>query len=124
MKAIAKLGLAVVIVGILANLLFGKSGDKDADIPALIKSGALLVDVRTAGEFSSGHFEGAVNIPYDIIARAIDQYTTDKSRVVIVYCRSGNRSAHAKQSLIQTGYTNVVDGGGLGQMEKALKDKR
>lgn len=118
MKNIGKIGLAVLVMGFLANLLFGGGGDKDVNIPALIENGALVIDVRTRGEFDSGHIEGAINIPYDVIARAIDQRTTDKTASIIVYCRSGNRSSHAKRSLIQTGYTNVVDAGSFGRMQK------
>ena len=118
MKTIGKIGLAVVVGFLLVNLLFGGGGDKQADIPKLLKEGALVVDTRTPGEFSNGHVKGAINIPYDIIARSIDQYETNKTQSIIVYCRSGSRSAYAKRYLIDAGYTNVVDGGSIGHMQK------
>lgn len=107
-------------MGILANLLFGGGADKDADVPALIKSGALVIDTRTAGEFAGGHIDGALNIPYDIIAGAIGQQKTDKSKAIIVYCHSGARSASAKRTLNKAGYTNVVNAGSLHRMRKLL----
>ena len=51
-------------MSILAHFLFGGGADKDADISALIKEGALVVDTRTAGEYAGEHIEGAINIPF------------------------------------------------------------
>ncbi|MDF7824357.1 rhodanese-like domain-containing protein [Pontiellaceae bacterium B12227] len=121
MKTLGKIGLAVVVGFLFVNLLFGGKGDKGADIPKLLKEGALLIDTRTPGEFSNGHVQGAINIPYDIIARAIDQYETNKTQSIIVYCRSGSRSSYAKRYLIDAGYTNVVDAGSIGNMQKQAR---
>jgi len=115
---LVKIGLVVITMGILANLLFGGGADKDVDIPALIKDGALLIDVRTAQEFSAGHIEGAINIPYNVINRETGNHAKDKS--IIVYCHTGARSAAAKRSLIGAGYTTVVNGGSLHRMHKIL----
>lgn len=106
-------------MSIIANLLFGGSPDKDADIPALIQAGALVIDVRTSREFSAGHIEGAINIPYNVIDRKIGDHAKDKP--IIVYCHSGARSASAKRTLEQMGYTNVVNGGSLHRMRKQLQ---
>ena len=107
-------------MSILGNMLLRGGADKDVDIPALVRNGALVIDTRTAGEFAGGHIEGAVNIPYDIIGNVIEKYETDKSRSIIVYCHSGARSASAKNALMQAGYTNVVNGGGAHHMRRAL----
>ncbi|MDF7806673.1 rhodanese-like domain-containing protein [Pontiellaceae bacterium B12219] len=120
-KTIGKIALAVVVALLFTNLLFGGGGDNNADVAAQVKDGALIIDTRTPGEFSNGHVQGALNIPYDSIARSISQYETNKTKTIIVYCRSGNRSAHAKQSLISTGYTNVIDAGSIGNMHRQLK---
>ncbi len=73
----------------------------------------ILVDVRTAEEFASGHIPTAVNIPYDTI---LDKPPTrDKAALIIVYCRSGSRSAMAYRALIGAGYTNVVNFGAIGK---------
>jgi len=109
-------------MSILATLFFGGGADKDADIPALIKDGALVVDTRTAGEYAGGHIDGAINIPYDSIAHGIGKHQTDKSKCIIVYCHSGTRSSTAKKILTGAGYTNVVNGGSLRRMHKHLAE--
>ncbi len=121
MKGIIKTGLAVVIMSLLGNLVFRGGADKGIDIPKRIEDGALVIDARTAGEFSGGHIEGAINIPYDVIGHVIGKHEADKSRSIIVYCHSGARSALAKKTLEGEGYTNVVNGGGLHHMVKALE---
>ncbi len=108
-------------MGFLANLLFGGGTVRTQNIPSLIKDGALVIDVRSAGEFSGGHIEGSINIPHTVIAKKIAQHETDKAKSIIVYCRSGARSSTAKKSLEDKGYTNIINGGGLGDMEKILK---
>lgn len=82
----------------------------------MVESGALLIDVRTAEEFASGHLEQARNIPLSEVAtgfRAID-----KSQPIVVYCRSGNRSSIALQALVKQGFINVHNGGGLSEMQQ------
>lgn len=120
MKTGIKIGLAVIGMGILGSLLFGGAPDRDADIPGLIQSGALLIDVRTPGEYAAGHIDGAVNIPYDRIALELSDIPKD--RPIIVYCRSGSRSAHAKRTLESAGCTAVVNGGGLQRMRSLLEE--
>lgn len=118
-----KTTLVVVLMGFLVNLLFGGGTKITSDIPALIKDGALVIDVRSAGEFSGGHIEGAINIPHTVISKEIALHEVDKTKVVIVvYCRSGARSSAAKKSLEGAGYTNVINGGGLRDMRKILAE--
>ncbi|HJL16363.1 MAG TPA: rhodanese-like domain-containing protein [Sandaracinaceae bacterium LLY-WYZ-13_1] len=71
---------------------------------------AVLIDVRTAAEFGGGHAEGARNVPLQALARRLDELPVD--RPVVVYCRSGGRSATAATLLRRHGYT-VRDAGGL-----------
>ncbi|RKX46044.1 MAG: rhodanese-like domain-containing protein [Verrucomicrobia bacterium] len=85
-----------------------------------MKDGALVIDTRSPGEFSHGHIEGALNIPYNAIAGKIGAHTKNKSTQIIVYCHSGARSGAAKRSLGGAGYTNVVNGGSLHRMRKIL----
>jgi phage shock protein E len=70
-----------------------------------------LLDVRTPEEFATGHIHGAVNIPIDVLGNHLSEVPTDQP--IVVYCRSGNRSAQASQILAQAGYTNIYDMGGL-----------
>ncbi|QBG46397.1 rhodanese-like domain-containing protein [Verrucomicrobia bacterium S94] len=110
-----------IVVGILAvNLLYGGKGDKRGNLPDVIKNGALIIDTRTAGEFERGHVKDAGNIPHDTIVDRIVQHTTDKAAPIILYCRSGNRSAVAKRNLITAGYTNVIDAGCIGNMQRNM----
>jgi len=74
----------------------------------------VLLDVRTAEEFSTGYIAGAVLLPYDQIdAVSAPRVATDKSAPVIVYCRSGRRSAIAASTLVKLGYKKVFDLGGI-----------
>lgn len=84
-----------------------------------IRSGAKLIDVRTPEEFASGHLQGAVNIPYDQISSRLAEVGGDKGQPVVVYCRSGKRSAKAKDTLEGLGYSHVINGGGYEAMKGA-----
>lgn len=70
-----------------------------------------LVDVRTPEEFNAGYIPGAININLQELQQKLNRIPTDKP--VIVYCRSGNRSAFAANILKQAGYTEVYDLGGI-----------
>lgn len=81
-----------------------------------------IIDVRTAAEFSAGHIEGAINIPVDQIGQQASSIKGLKpGSTILVYCRSGRRSAAAAQILQQQGYKRVLDGGGVETLAKALK---
>ena len=87
---------------------------------AAVDNGALLVDVRSPAEFNAGHLAGAINIDHEeIISRTSE--LGDKDRVIIVYCRSGRRSGLAKEWLIEKGFTNVTNVGGLKGMQEARR---
>ncbi|MFH2007984.1 MAG: rhodanese-like domain-containing protein [bacterium] len=111
-QTLVALGVTVAMVGI-GLWLFDNHAAQGKDVPA----GALVVDVRTPGEFSSGHYDGAVNIPLSQL-RGRQGELGGKDRHIIVYCRSGSRSSYAKRFLDQAGFTRVEDGGGLSQMRR------
>lgn len=71
----------------------------------------LLLDVRTPEEFASGHIPGAVNIPVESLQSRLSEISSDQD--IVVYCRSGNRSAQASQILAQAGYSAIYDLGGI-----------
>ncbi len=73
-----------------------------------LASGARIVDVRTPGEFGSGHVPGAVNIPLAELPARLKK-VGKKKKPVVVYCRSGSRSAHAASILRQRGFARVLD---------------
>ncbi|MGF1925922.1 MAG: rhodanese-like domain-containing protein, partial [Bacteroidia bacterium] len=82
--------------------LFGNNDN--TQLLEVIKEGAYLVDVRSAGEFSSGSVKGATNIPLESLANHIVKLKGKKS--IVVFCRSGNRSSMAKSLLEQGGLKN------------------
>lgn len=98
-------------------LLLGATAGALADAPHWI-------DVRTAGEFESGHVEGSVNIPYEDIVGRIGEVTANKDDVIYVYCRSGRRSGIALEALQQAGFDNVVNLGGLDDAQRFATDQR
>ena len=72
-----------------------------------------LVDVREPSEFNAGYIEGAQLIPLGTIETDFEVAIPDKDAKIFVYCRSGNRSAQAAKKLVDLGYTNVFDIGGI-----------
>lgn len=82
----------------------------------------ILLDVRRLDEFEEGHIPGAINIPNESIGTEEIAELPDKNQTIYVYCRSGNRSKQASQKLVELGYTNVIEFGGIidysGKIEK------
>lgn len=89
---------------------------------SLTQATDIWIDVRTTDEFTAGHIAGAAHIPYEEIAARISEITTDKNATIHLYCRSGNRSGIAQQTLQAMGFKNAVNEGGyealLQQQEK------
>ena len=77
------------------------------------ESGYIILDVRTPEEFADEHIPGAVNIPNETIAAEEIPELPDKDQLILVYCRSGNRSKQASEKLAALGYTNVAEFGGI-----------
>ncbi len=87
------------MLSLLKNMF---SAAPQADYAALVKSGALIIDVRTPGEFNSGHIKGSINIPLDDIRNKTEELKK-KNKLIITCCRSGNRSGMAKSMLESAG---------------------
>ena len=77
------------------------------------KDGYIILDVRRPDEFAEKHIPGAVNIPNEAIGTDEIPELPDKGQLILVYCRSGNRSKQASEKLVELGYTNVVEFGGI-----------
>ena len=77
------------------------------------KSGYIILDVRTPEEFADKHIPGAINIPNETIGTQKIPQLPDKEQLILVYCRSGNRSKQASEKLVALGYTNIVEFGGI-----------
>ena len=80
-----------------------------------LKSGedVILLDVRTPGEYAENHIPGSVLIPVDELEKCAETELPDKSKVLFVYCRSGNRSTAASNILTELGYKKVYNLGGI-----------
>ena len=107
-------GTSWVLVACIAVFLVYKifidrpSTDAVGSMKEAVADGALLLDVRSTGEYSGHHLEGAMNIPVsDLEARLAE--LADKERTVVVYCASGGRSASAKRLLERHGFQDVRD---------------
>lgn len=87
------------------------------DIGELVKNGAVIVDVRSRGEYASGHVKGSVNIPLDQLDGGLKKFK-DKNQAIITCCASGMRSSSAKSYLKNAGYTNVHNGGSWVSLRK------
>ena len=75
--------------------------------------GAVLLDVRTPQEYREGHIPGAINVANETIGTDEIPELPDKDQLILVYCRSGNRSKQASEKLVALGYTNIVEFGGI-----------
>lgn len=73
----------------------------------------IILDVRTEEEYQEGHIEGAILIPDNEVAEKSESKLNDKSATILVYCRSGRRSANASRALNELGYINIYDFGGI-----------
>ena len=77
------------------------------------ESDYIILDVRTAAEFDEKHIPSAINIPNEAIGTDAIPELPDKDQLILVYCRSGNRSKQASEKLVALGYTNIVEFGGI-----------
>lgn len=106
--------IGVIVIAFLAfNLLRRLQQISVGKAKQLLSEGAVLVDVRTPGEYSSGHLKGAKNIPLATISNISKKVSKDKD--IIVYCQSGSRSTSASRQLKSMGYLKVYNFGGIGR---------
>ena len=90
--------------------------EEKASVKVADDHSSLVIDVRTAEEFHAGAYPEAINIPMDELMYRFEELGTNASREIVVYCATGARSAYAQRMLMQLGYTNVRNGGGLSTM--------
>ena len=77
------------------------------------EEGYIILDVRTQEEYDQGHISGAIVISHEEIAEKAEEVLTDKDQLILVYCRSGRRSKIAAEALVELGYTNIKEFGGI-----------
>ena len=118
----------LTVLTVLLFCLCGCAGEKQEDLPEASyrrisqeeakrimeeETDYLIIDVRTEEEFKEGHIPGALNIPNETIIDARPSQLPDSTQVLLIYCRSGNRSRQAAQKLADMGYVNVYEFGGI-----------
>jgi phage shock protein E len=91
------------------------------DYAVLVKQGAIILDVRSKGEYSGGHIKGSLNIPVDQLSSNLSKLK-DKEKPIITCCASGMRSASAKSILQSNGYKEVYNGGGWSSLQSKINN--
>ncbi len=89
------------------------------DYSELIKQGAIILDVRSKGEYSVGHIKNSINIPVDQLSNNLSKLK-DKNKCIICCCASGMRSGTAKRILESNGYKAVFNGGGWNSLQNKI----
>ena len=77
------------------------------------EEGYIILDVRTQEEYDQGHIPNAILIPDTEIETKAEEVLSDKEQLILVYCRSGRRSKMAAEALVELGYTNIKEFGGI-----------
>ncbi len=120
-------GILVLVIVINGCVKYGKQVKKEEKIKngsrvsstlakTLIESDngeSIILDVRTPSEYNSGKIKGAINIPLQSIPDKAEKFLKDKDQRIFVYCRSGNRSTQASKILVNKGYSNIINIGGI-----------
>lgn len=90
-----------------------------ANFSSLVSNGAIIIDVRSKGEYQGGHIKGSLNIPLDTLKSNLSRFKKDQT--IITCCASGMRSGSAKGVLEQNGFTEVYNGGGWTSLQQKIK---
>ena len=117
-----------IVVLVLTMILLTACGQKQEDNREVVymnitaeeakqimdgEEGYIILDVRTQEEYDQGHIPGAILIPDTEIKAEAENVLTDKEQLILVYCRSGRRSKLAAEALVELGYTNIKEFGGI-----------
>ena len=97
----------------MINMTYEQISQDEAKRIMDTESDYIIIDARTQEEFDEGHIEGAILIPEYEIEEKAPNLISDKNTLILVYCRSGRRSKIASEALVQLGYTNVKEFGGI-----------
>ena len=94
----------------------------EAEARRLLAAGAVVVDVRSRGEYGAGHLPGVINVPLDGLGAAIAGVVPDRSTAVLLHCHSGGRSAVAQMILRRAGYAGAHNLGSFGRAQRILSE--
>jgi phage shock protein E len=116
--------LFALAVLLTAFLIFSRTGlISIKNARAYLKKGALVIDVRSAGEFVAGHLPIAVNLPVNEIDASWSRRIKDKNQVLLLHCQSGLRSGEAKRKLIALGCPNTFNMGSYARAKRIVGGK-
>ena len=122
-KVIIILIILVVIIG--GVIMLNKNTEKETtnqiqyvsmeEITTIVQENTnyIILDARTIDEYNEGHIPNAICIPNETIDETVTEQLPNKDQLILIYCRSGNRSKQAALKLQQLGYTNLVEFGGI-----------
>ena len=119
--------ILIIIAIVVGVILMLNKKDKNIDNEVIIKhvsmddiveimnenKNYIILDVRTIAEYNEGHIPNAICIPNETIGSNTISELPDKEQLILVYCRSGNRSKQAAEKLKKLGYTNLIEFGGI-----------
>lgn len=113
----------ILILAFLLSACDSSAARKEITLTAwqMMDDGALVIDVRSPKEYAEGHLEAAPNIPHTDTAALIKAIGENKSRPVVLYCRSGHRSGVAQEALAEAGYNNIFNGLGFKTLQAARR---
>jgi rhodanese-related sulfurtransferase len=126
-RVLKKWGAGIMLILVLSIMVACSSTSEDSDSGASYhkitaeeamtkmaeEDDVIILDVRTLEEYETGHITEAISLPLDEIEAGSLDLVPDKEAVILVYCRSGSRSKQASKALVDEGYTNVYDFGGI-----------
>lgn len=114
----------VVLTALAVFLVLKRSGQVSfKKAVEYARSGALVIDVRSHGEYSSGHLPNAINLPLQEIETALPRQVRDKDQVLLLHCQSGMRSGMARKTLRRLGYTKAFNLGSYGRAAQIVSGK-
>lgn len=116
--------IVLVLVVVVLFVLKQRGQVPADDARRLLAEGAVVIDVRSKSEFASGHIEGAINLPLEVVAEKIATVAPDQDAPVFLHCMSGTRSAMAARKLRALGYKQVFNLGSLARAGKLCEEAR
>ena len=113
MKKIYSILLCFLLIGCTKTFSYVQMTMEEAQQRWEKESGYIIVDVRNESEYMDGHIPEAILLENEEVNEKAEMILKDKDQIIYVYCRSGNRSKQAAEKLIQLGYKNVIEIGGI-----------
>lgn len=114
----------ILVAVVVVFFILKRSGQISPDAAlAHLRNGALVIDVRSPGEFNSGHLPTAINLPLEEIETVLPRRVKDRNQVLLLHCQSGTRSGMAKEKLKGRGYANAFNLGSYARAARIVSGK-